>query len=178
MSALRVCIITILLTGIYLLISIVVSNVLFFGKANGSLLKVNNKIAGSKIIGQNFKSNKYFHGRPSLYNYKNNISGCSNFLYFSSDLIKKTKENYNSFLHINLNEKPDLNIITESASGLDPHITYESALSQIKRISRERNVDGMIIKSIVDKKSKPRILNLVGNKIVNVLELNLELEKL
>lgn len=178
MKAIKVCIISILFTLIYLVTSIAVSNLLLFNNSNGSLIKLDKKIIGSKLIGQDFTKNIYFHGRPSLYGYKNDISGNSNFPFYSKELVNNTLNEYASFTRINQNIKPDLNLITESGSGLDPHITYQGALCQVNRISKVSSVNRAEILELLQKKSKPRFLGLLGEKIVNVLELNLELSKL
>ncbi len=177
MRVLRICIITMLMILIYLISTVFFTNILFYGKANGSLIKIDNKIVGSNLIGQEFKNNIYFHGRPSSSNYKNDISGNSNFPYYSEALLKFIRENLKATLLINNNIKPDLNLITESASGLDPHITYTGAVSQIDRIANAGKMDKVVIKTLINKNSKPRILGLFGEKIVNVLELNIELNK-
>ena len=178
MSGIRVCIISMIFTFIYLITSIMLTNLIFPNKSNGSLIKIKNKIIGSKLIGQEFTSNVYFHGRPSLHHYKNNISGNSSFPYFSTELIKNTQDNYSLFTKENPNSIPDLNLITESASGLDPHITYTSALNQTERITKFSHLDKEQVIKIVQKCSKPRIFSLFGDKIVNVLDLNLKLKDL
>ena len=178
MMALRVCLITIIFTVIYIVSSVLLSNILFLRKSNGSLIKIDRKIIGSKLIGQEFKSSKYFHTRPSFNNYQNNISGSSNYAYYSKTLKESVLENYIKFMLLNHDKNPDLNIITESASGLDPHITLEGALSQINRISNVTGISSEEIIKIVRKKSRGHILGLFGQKIVNVLELNSELQTL
>ena len=177
MSGLRICIITIFLTGIYLAASITLSNIFFFCNANGSLIKHEGRIIGSKLIGQLFESNIYFHGRPSANNYKNDISGSSNFPYYSSTLKEYVHNNYKTFLNANSNSLPDLNLIVESASGLDPHITYKGAIAQIDRVSKETGISKENITNIVNKLAKPRILGIFGEKILNTLEVNLEIKK-
>lgn len=177
MTSIRVCLITILLTIVYLFASVGISNLFLYQKANGSLIKSSNRIVGSRLLGQNFTKDIYFQGRPSLYNYKNNISGNSNYSYFSNDLSSQTLKNYHLFIEKD-NNKPDLNIISESASGLDPHITYLGALSQTSRIGSLRNLKRETITSIIEKNAMPSIFGLFGQKIVNVLELNLELDEI
>lgn len=177
MAGLKICIITILLTVIYLAGSVFLSNVLFYNKANGSIIKYENKPIGSRLIGQQFQKSIYFHGRPSASNYKNDISGSSNFSYYSNDLKQSTLNNNTKFLLLNKTTKPDLNLITESASGLDPHITYEGALRQADRVSTETRINKKDIIDFINKFSRPRILGLFGQKITNVLELNLKLNK-
>lgn len=174
MIGLRVCIITFLLTTIYFILSIAITNTLFFTQSNGSLIKYRNKIIGSKLIGQNFIKDVYFHSRPSLINYKNDISGNSNFPHYSKELIKNILSNtakYNNKLF-------DLNLISESASGLDPHITYKGAIAQADRVSFSTGINRAKLLEVINKKSKPRIFGIFGERIINVLELNLEIVKI
>ncbi len=178
MTSIKVSIITILLTIIYLLLSVSVSNLAFNYQSNGSLIKENGTILGSKLIGQEFSNNSYFHNRPSSNNYQNNISGSSNLPYYSEELQSLTKERYEDFTSENRTKLLDLNLISESASGLDPHITYKSALSQIERISSTGLTTKDEIINLIEKTSRPQICGLFGNKIVNVLELNLKLRDL
>ncbi|MBI3589957.1 MAG: potassium-transporting ATPase subunit C [Candidatus Melainabacteria bacterium] len=178
MTGIRVCLVSIILTIIYVFTTVMLSNLLFHSNSNGSLIKANDKIIGSKLLGQNFTNAKYFHNRPSLYKYKNDISGNSNFPYYSKELKDYIANNYSEFLKLNHNTTPDLNLITESASGLDPHITFKGAISQVNRIVNSSQLNKEKIIKLIQKKSSPRILGLFGEKIVNVLELNLELKKL
>ena len=177
MTGIRVCLVSIILTIIYVLVTVSLSNLLFYNSSNGSLIKINNKIIGSRILGQEFKNNKYFHGRPSLYSYKNDISGNSNFPYYSKELKHHILSNYSDFSKLNHNTTPDLNLITESASGLDPDITYSAAICQVNRIKDLSGISKETIVKLIQKKSRSRILGLFGEKTVNVLELNLELNK-
>ena len=178
MTGIRVCLVCIILTAAYIASTVLVSNLLFYNASNGSLIKLNDNIVGSKLIGQQFKSNIYFHGRPSAYNYINDISGNSNLPYYSEKLKGKISKNYNHFFKTNSGSKPDLNLIVESASGLDPHITYIGALSQVNRIASNSTINKAKLIQIIKEKSRPRIIGLFGEKIITVLELNLELEKL
>lgn len=178
MTTLKICLVTIIFTAIYIIISVFLSNLLFYHHSNGSLIKISNKTIGSKLIGQEFKSLKYFHNRPSQINYNNNLSGNSNLPFYSEKLKEDVLKNYSTFKQINNNGTTDLNFICESASGLDPHITYLGAISQIQRISNLSGINKDMIKKIIDKNAKPRILGILGEKIVNVLELNIELKKI
>ena len=177
MTGLKVCIMTILLTLIYLTSSVFVSTIIFNHNATGSLIKSNNKIIGSKLIGQEFTSPLYFHNRPSINNYKNNISGNTNYGYYSKKLVDDIKRNYTNHKIKNFNATPDLNLISESASGLDPDITYEGALSQVERISKLSGTNKNELIKLLDKKAKPLACGILGQKIINVLELNLELKQ-
>ncbi len=174
----RVCIVTMLLTFLYLASTVLLTNLLFHHQSNGSFIKTNNKIVGSKLLGQEFKSSFYFHNRPSAFNYKNDISGNSNFPYYSESLKLFIKEKLRTFTNFNPGTNPDLNILTESASGLDPHITYTGAISQVNRIANIKSIDRQILIGLIEKHSRPRVFGLFGEKIISVLELNIELEKL
>ncbi len=178
MTGIKVCMVTILLTIIYLASSVFFSTIVFNCNANGSLIKSNNKIIGSKLIGQEFSNPLYFHNRPSLNNYKNNISGNTNDAYYSKRLIENIKTNHINHKIKNFNSSPDLNLISESASGLDPDITYEGAISQIERISKLSGVTKDDLIKLLNKKAKPLVFGISGQKIINVLELNLELKQL
>lgn len=159
-------------TVIYISISVLFCNLLFNKRANGSLIKINENIIGLKNIGQEFTDNKYFHGRPSLNHYNNSNDGNSNLPYISTELKKTIEENSKSI------NKTDLNLISESASGLDPHITLNSAIIQIPRISQYSGIKETELLAIVEKSATPRIFGLFGENFVNVLELNLKLREL
>ena len=178
MTALRVCILTMFLTAFYILITVFITNIFFNSNSNGSLIYFNHSLVGSKLIGQDFKDKKHFHSRPSQNNYRNNLSGNSNYPYYSSKLIASIENHYQQFLSNNNNSIPDLNLITESASGLDPDITYKGALSQVERISINTGINKEQIINLININSKPRIAGIIGGKIINVLQLNLELNKI
>lgn len=178
MVAIKICLLTMLFTIIYLIFSVLLSTVIFYHNATGSLILINNKVIGSKLIGQEFKSMKYFHNRPSLNNYNNNISGNSNLPFYSTELNEQVLSKYSKFKELNNNKNPDLNLITESASGLDPHITFYGALCQVERISNATGIRKQVLKTLIKKYSKPKIIGLFGEKIVNVLELNIELQNI
>ncbi len=178
MTGIRVCIVTIILTIIYVALSVAITNLFFHSNSTGSLIKSEGKIIGSKLIGQDFKNDIFFHGRPSLNFYNGGLSGNSEFSHFSNELNNAVTVNYNRFKELNQSKEPDLNLITESASGLDPHITYKGALSQIDRIAHFANIDKKELSKIINKKAKPRIFGLYGEKIINVLELNLGLKEI
>ncbi len=178
MVAVRVCFVTIILTILYLLGSVLIATLIFNYNSTGSLVYLDKKIIGSKLIGQDFKDKFFFHNRPSQANYKNDISGNSNYPYYSKKLLKTISDNYNSYKNENFGNEPDLNILTESASGLDPDITYEAAISQSKRIAKLSRLSEEQIVSLIKKKASPLVLGLFGQKIVNVLELNIELKQI
>lgn len=178
MIGFRVCLITILLTALYLLISVGTTTIFINHKSNGSTITTDEKIVGSTLIGQRFNNKIYFHSRPSANNYRNDFSGNSNLAYKSNEIKEYTEKTKLEFNQRNQNNAQDLNIISESASGLDPHITTEGALAQVKRVSKNSMLTEEQIKTLISNNSKPRIAGIFGEKIVNVLELNLDVNKL
>ncbi len=148
-------------------------------KANGSFIKLNGRIIGSELIGQKFTSSKYFHGRPSAIDYSGNISGASNLGPTSRKLIELTGSEINK-VKVRNNLAPDVKIpadlVLSSASGLDPHISLQSALLQVSRVASERGVAREdLVKLVVKNTEKPQ-LGFLGEERVNVLKLNLELD--
>ncbi len=149
-------------------------------KANGSLIKLNDKIIGSKLIGQEFISPAYFHGRPSSVNYVGNKSGGTNLSPTNKKLIEETRKNISivrteNMLGDNAEIPPDL--VLSSASGLDPDISIESARVQVQRIALAREVSEDKIHELVNKCTKHRQFWILGNERVNIVELNLALDK-
>lgn len=173
MTSIRVAIIVFVLTTAYVFVSVGVTQVLFNSASKGSLIVVNGSIKGSKLIGQSFTKEENFYARPSYRNYNNHYSGNSNISYLSRIFLKNIKGDIKK----TYSENKDLNILLESASGLDPHITKNSALSQVERISRRRRLEKEALIALINKHSKKRILNFAGEEIVNVVELNTELNK-
>jgi len=148
-------------------------------KANGSLIKINNKIVGSKLIGQEFKGEKYFNSRPSAVDYNAAGSGGSNLGPTSKKLIDLTTERLNQTRKINnISGKMPADMVLASASGLDPHISIKNALLQIPRISKTRNISEAKLKELVDKNTDPDFIGIWGQAGVNVLKVNIDLDKL
>ena len=173
------------LTGIiYPLFVTGFAQLLFPAKANGSLIINNNKIIGSKLIGQQFDSAIYFTSRPSAISYNTMPSGGSNYGLTNSKLKQQVIERKQHFIEFNqldsLTQIP-AEMLFASASGLDPHISKQSALLQVNRIANARNfsiAQKLQITDCVNRLTeKPQIL-VLGEERVNVLLLNLELDKL
>lgn len=173
------------LTGIvYPLLITGIAQVVFPGKANGSLISVNNKIVGSELIGQQFDTVVYFSSRPSAVSYNPLPSGGSNFGLTNAklkNLVKERKEHFISFNHLDsLTEIPS-EMLFASASGLDPHISPRAALLQVERIAKSRNFNNdqkqKLMKCIKNLTETPQFLCL-GEDRVNVLLLNLETDKI
>jgi potassium-transporting ATPase KdpC subunit len=150
-------------------------------KANGSLVTLDERITGSELIGQQFTSPKYFHGRPSANNYDGGNSGGSNLGPTNKKLIDRAakmaelvrKEN-----GLSANAKVPADLVLASGSGLDPHISIEAAVLQVPRIARERKMDSSIVIDLIRGISEKQYFGIFGNSFVNVLKLNLSLDAL
>jgi potassium-transporting ATPase KdpC subunit len=163
-----------------------ISQVVFPHQANGSLVVQNGKVIGSELIGQNFTSDKYFHGRPSAtvdandanksvpYNAGN--SGGSNYGPTSKALVKRMAGDA-AKLHA---ENPDapvpIDLATTSASGLDPDITPAAAYFQVPRVAKARGMSVQAVRDLVTQHIEDRYLGIIGEPHVNVLKLNLALD--
>lgn len=149
-------------------------------KANGSLIVADNKIIGSKLIGQGFTSSKYFHSRPSAVNYNAAGSGASNLGPSSKRLIEDTEKRIDNVRAENALNKTDTlpaDIVLQSASGLDPHISINNALLQIHRVAKIRNISEDEIKKLINDSTDANFLGIWGQHGVNVLKLNLALDR-
>lgn len=150
-----------------------VSQLFFTNKANGSLIYSNNKLVGSEFVGQLFISDNYFHGRPSAINYDAKLSGATNLSSVSKVVLKEFEAKKDKREAI-----PEM--ITRSASGLDPHISYDAAISQISRVMlhRKKINDKKELLDLIESNVEKRDFEIFGQKRVNVLKLNIELDKM
>ncbi len=173
------------LTGIvYPLFVTGLAQLVFPAKANGSLIMKNNKLIGSELIGQQFDSAIYFCSRPSAISYNPMPSGGSNFGLTNLKLKHLVNERANKFNAFNgydsLNVVPS-EMLFASGSGLDPHISSVSAVMQVERIVKARNLDNLermkLMKFIHEIKEAPQF-GFLGNERINVLALNIELDNL
>ena len=175
----------IILTGVvYPGIVTVITNLFFKKEAQGSLVKRNGTIIGSKLIGQNFESDRYFWSRPSFNNYNPLPSGGSNLGPLNPLLTETIIQRRNAFLLANKIEK-GLNIpaemVTASASGLDPHISPAAALLQVSRVARARGIDQAgqdKLVLLVNDLTEKRQFSLLGEPRINVFRLNLMTDSL
>jgi K+-transporting ATPase ATPase C chain len=171
---------TILLGLIYPLVITALAQVLFHDKANGQIIHRNGEAIGSRIIGQPFTSAKYFHSRPSAAGngYDAANSGGTNYASSNQKLIDRVQADAKSLHEENPAQPIPVDLITTSASGLDPEISPTAAEFQIPRIARERGVEESVLRDLVQKHTAQRDLGLLGEPRVNVVELNLALDDL
>lgn len=181
--ALRISLLFIILCGIvYPLVSTGLAQLLFPYQANGSLLKdKDGNVVGSELIGQSFTDPSYFQGRVSSIDYKAEASGSNNYAPSNPDLLARTQASIDQWHRDNpdvpINQLP-LALVTNSGSGLDPHITPQSALVQVPRISKLTGISATELETLVAEYTENRDLGVFGDKRVNVLKLNLALKEM
>jgi K+-transporting ATPase ATPase C chain len=169
---------TILLGVIYPLVVTAIAQVLFKDKANGQIIRRNGEAIGSRIIAQAFTSPKYFHPRPSFAGngYDAANSGGTNYGPTNQKLIERVRADAATLHQENPNQPIPVDLLTMSASGLDPEISPAAAEFQVPRVARERGISEAVVRDLVRKHTYQRDLGLLGEPRVNVLELNLDLD--
>jgi K+-transporting ATPase ATPase C chain len=174
-----------LLTGIvYPLVVWGVAQVLFPWQANGSLVVRDGHVVGSEIIGQNFAAAGYFHPRPSAAGdkgYDASNSGGSNLGPTNRKLVETTKAALHKVLEENPGTSPaqvPIDMVTASGSGLDPEISPAAAELQVTRVAKARGLSEAAVHEVVRDNSRPRLAGFFGEPGINVLDLNLALDRL
>jgi potassium-transporting ATPase KdpC subunit len=168
-----------------------IAQIIFPYQAQGSLAERDGKVVGSVLIGQEFKSEGYFHGRPSAtttpdpndstktvpapYNAAN--SGGSNLGPTNKSLIERVQGDIETLKQENPSAQVPTDLVTTSGSGLDPHISPEAALFQVPRVAKARNLAEDRVRQLVAENTSGRFVGLLGEPRVNVLELNLALDR-
>lgn len=167
------------LTGVvYPFLVTILSHALFEKQANGSLVRANEIIQGSKLVAQEFKSPQYFWPRPSIANYSPLPSSASNLSQTSADLKRIVDERANKLRENNPQAgEPPQDLLFASGSGLDPHISPAAARFQIARVAAARSMDKEEITKLVDRVTEDRQLGFLGEPRVNVFVLNLALDE-
>lgn len=170
---------TILLGIVYPLIVTGLAQLIFPEKANGQLIQKNGKTIGSSLIAQGFSSPGYFHPRPSFAGtgYDPTNTNGSQLGPTNQKLIDRVNGDVSSAQAENPNVPVPIDLVTGSASGLDPHITPAAAEFQLPRVAKERGVTEDQLRSLVQKHTEERQFGFLGEPRVNVLELNLELDE-
>ncbi len=179
--AVRMTIATTILLGIaYPLVVTGLAQIIFPAKANGQLVYRNGEAVGSRIIAQPFTSDKYFHPRPSAAGagYDAANSGGTNLGPSNRKLIERVQADATRLHDENPNQLVPVDLLTTSASGLDPDISLAAAEFQIPRVARTRAVSEASIRDLVKSHTMQRDFGLLGEPRVNVLELNLSLDGL
>lgn len=150
-------------------------------KSEGSPIIENGKVLGFENIGQNFTDDKYFNGRPSAVNYNAASTGGSNLGPTNPDYLAAVQSRIDTFLVHNPGvKKEDIpsDLVTASGSGIDPNITPNAAYIQIPRISKNRNISEDKLRELVKQNTEKPILGFFGIEMVNVLKLNIALDKI
>ncbi|MGC4249992.1 MAG: potassium-transporting ATPase subunit KdpC [Sphingobium sp.] len=157
-----------------------IGQTLFPRQANGSLLREGGRVAGSTLIGQTFVSDLYFHGRPSAAGangYDAAASAGSNLGPASKALADRVRGDVEAFIATAPGRNVPSDLVTTSASGLDPHISPEAALYQADRIARARRLPVDQVRALVRAQAEYPLLGFIGEPRVNVLALNLALDR-
>jgi potassium-transporting ATPase KdpC subunit len=178
-SVLMTIVTTVLLGIIYPLVVTGLAQLFFKDKANGQLIVQNGKVVGSRIIGQAFVGSAYFHSRPSAAGngYDAANSNGSQLGPTNQHLIERVKTDVAANQADNPGQPVPVDLVTTSASGLDPDISPAAAAFQVPRVAKERGIDRGELQQLIAMHTQARQLGFLGEPRVNVLELNLELDQ-
>jgi K+-transporting ATPase ATPase C chain len=171
-------ILTVLLGLGYPLVITAAAHMLFPHQAAGSLILKDGQVVGSELLAQSFTADRYFHPRPSAAGtgYDASSSSGSNLAQSSKALVDRIQGSIDQLSKENPGKPVPIDLVTTSASGLDPEITPDAAAFQIPRIAKTRNLSEAQIRALVEKQTTGRQFAILGEPRVNVLELNLALD--
>lgn len=180
-TSILMTLVTTLLFGVaFPLIVTGLAQILFPKQANGQLVSHNGRVIGSRLIGQSFSSPGYFHSRPSNAGtgYDAGNSGGSNLGPTNQSLIARVQSDADRLQAENPSAPIPMDLLTSSASGLDPHISPDAAEFQVPRIAKERGASEDAIRQVIRQHTQSRQFGVLGEPRVNVLELNLALDEI
>lgn len=187
-TAIFILITTIICGVIYPVVVTGISQLFFKDKANGSIIEVDGIQYGSKLLGQKFTGDKYLWGRVMYDNTETYRDDEGNALYYAGPSnLTPASEDYRSLIterveamkasnKTMLNQKVPVDLVTGSGSGLDPHISIAAAMYQVDRIATTRNISTQQVKDIIERYTTGKLLGVLGERVVNVLEVNLALD--
>lgn len=183
-AAIAIVAMTVVLGLLYPLAITGVSQVAFPGSANGSKVSVDGKVVGSHLIGQEFKGKAWFHSRPSATGYSGNVTFFGNAGPNSVELREEIREELTAYLKLNkpydqalTREGVPVDAVTQSASGVDPDISEANARIQAHRVAAVRHLPLAKVEELISQNTDSRSLGVLGEPGVNVLELNIALDK-
>jgi K+-transporting ATPase ATPase C chain len=175
-----IVVLTVVVCGAYPLVVWAIAQTAFHSQAQGSLITRNGRVVGSHMLAQGFTSARYFHPRPSATDYAANASAASNLGPNSADLAKVVEERLAAVVKedgVTASQVP-ADLLTASASGVDPDVSKAAALIQVDRVAKARGLDPARVRALVESHVDSPTLGLLGTTRVNVLDLNLALDAL
>ena len=180
-TAIRFTLVTTVLLGLgYPLLVTAIAGVVFPHKAAGSLILKDGQVIGSELLAQSFTSDRYFHPRPSAAGngYDATASGGSNLAQSNAKLVQRVQGDIDKLSAENPGKPVPIDMVTTSGSGLDPDITPDNAYFQARRVAKARGLSEDQVRNLIAANTSGRQLGLLGEPRVNVLALNLALDKL
>ena len=180
-TAIRFTLVTTVLLGLgYPLLVTAIAGVVFPHKATGSLIMKDGQVIGSELLAQSFTSDRYFHPRPSAAGngYDATASGGSNLAQSNAKLVQRVQGDIDKLSAENPGKPVPIDMVTTSGSGLDPDITPDNAYFQARRVAKARGLSEDQVRNLIAANTSGRQLGLLGEPRVNVLALNLALDKL